>query len=86
MDGPTLGKNRGKTVKTHKDIIDLKGCTDLCDKNSKCQSLLYHAKNKVCTLKDLSLTGSEEIVKKNKIFYSVYKTCKIGILYSFYSE
>ena len=81
MEGPTMGNNRGKTIKTHKDILDLKGCTDLCDESSKCESLLYHSNNKVCTLKDLSLTGSEQIVKKNKIFFSVYKTCKEGILY-----
>ena len=81
MDGPTLSNNRGKGVGSHKDIAELKECTDLCDQNNKCQSVLYHAKNKVCTLKDLILTGSEEITKKNKNYYSVYKACKEGKVY-----
>ena len=78
MEGPTLSNNRGKTVASHSNIAELKECTDFCDKNSKCRSLLYNVKIKVCFLKDLLLTGSEEITMKNTNFYSVYKTCKEG--------
>ena len=78
MDGPTMGNNRGKTVKSHKQISHLDTCTSLCDEDTKCKSLLYHSKQKVCTLKDKLLDGSEQIVKKNKIFFSVFKSCREG--------
>ena len=39
MDGPTMGNNRGKTVKSHKQISDLETCTTLCDEDTKCTSL-----------------------------------------------
>ena len=82
MDGPTMGNNRGKTVKAHKEIADFKTCSDLCSENAKCQSFLFHSKDKVCTLKDLLLIGTEPIVKKNKVYYSVYKVCE-GIMFIF---
>ena len=78
MEGPTQLDKRGKTVATHKAIETWKDCTELCEGNQKCHSFLYHVKNKVCTLKDLALTGSEPIVKKNPNFFSVYKFCKEG--------
>ena len=81
MEGPTQKDNRGKGVGTHKEIETLMDCTELCEKNERCQSFLYHAKNKVCTLKDLVLTGSEPIEKKNPNFFSVYKSCREGIFY-----
>ena len=78
MEGPTKGNNRGKSVKTHKNVEDLKMCTKFCDENSKCKSFLYDSKKKTCALKDLLLTGTEPIVKKNTVFYSVYKKCNEG--------
>ena len=78
MDGPTMGNNRGKTVKSHKQISDLQTCTALCDEETKCESLLYHSEKKICTLKDKLLDGSEQIVKKNKVFFSVFKSCREG--------
>ena len=79
MKGPTIpNSSRGKTVKTHKEITDLDKCTNLCDENDKCKSLLYHSKQKICTLKDKFLDGSEK-TNVNKIFFSVYKACKEGI-------
>ena len=79
MAGPTMENNRGKTVKSHKQISDLETCTRLCDEDTKCKSLLYNSKKKACTLKDKLLDGSEEITKKNKIFFSVIKSCREGI-------
>ena len=76
MDGPV--KARGKTVRSHKNVEDFETCTKFCDENSKCKSFLHDSKKKNCILKDLLLTGSEPIVKKNKIFYSVYKICDKG--------
>ena len=84
MDGPTMGNNRGKTVKAHKEVEDFKTCSKLCDENEKCQSFLFHTNQKVCTLKDLLLTGTEKIVKNNKVFYSVYKLCNEGKVLSFF--
>lgn len=79
MEGPTETNNRGKTIeKTHKNIKNLNGCIDLCKKTKKCESLLYHTTKKQCTLKDLKLDGSESIVKKNSIYFSVFKTCREG--------
>ena len=78
MDGPTLTNNRGKTVKAHKEISDLETCTSLCDEHTKCKSLLFHSKQKACTLKDKLLDGSEPIVKKNKSFFSVFRSCRQG--------
>ena len=76
-----MNNNRGKTVKAHKEISDLETCTSLCDENTKCKSLLYHSEKKICTLKDKLLDGSEQIVKKNKIFFSVFKSCRQGKYY-----
>ena len=81
MAGPTMGNNRGKTVKGHKQISDLETCTNLCDENTKCNSLLFDSKKKTCMLKDKVLDGSEQIVKKNKIFFSVFKSCREGIYF-----
>ena len=79
MKGPTLpNSSRGNTVVIHKEIADLDKCTNLCDENDKCKSLLYHSKQKVCTLKDKSLDGSEQ-TNDNKIYFSVFRTCKEGI-------
>ena len=79
MEGPTETNNRGKTIgKTHMNIRKLNDCIDLCKKTVKCESLLYHTKTKKCTLKDLKLRGSEPIVKKNSIYFSVFKTCRKG--------
>ena len=78
MEGPTKPDNRGKGVGTIREIESLEACIELCKANERCESFLYHSKNKVCTLKDLVLTGSEEIESKNAIFFSVYKTCKEG--------
>ena len=77
MDGPV--KARGKTVRNYKNVVDFETCTKFCDDNAKCKSFLYDSKKKNCILKDLQLTGLEPIVKKNKIFYSVYKICDKGI-------
>lgn len=79
MEGPTKGNNRGKSVKTHKNVEDFQKCTKFCDENSKCKSFLYDSKKKTCALKDLLLTGTEPIVKNNTIFYSVYKKCNEGM-------
>ena len=78
MKGPTMpNTSRGKTVKTHKEVADLKKCTNLCDENDKCKSLLYHSKLKVCTLKEKELDGSEK-TNNNEIFFSVFRACKEG--------
>ena len=74
MEGPTETKNRGKTIgKTHENIVHLNGCIDLCKRTMKCESFLYHTNKKQCTLKELKLSGSEPIVKKNSIYFSVFK-------------
>ena len=79
MKGPTTpNTSRGKTVATHKEVTDLEKCTKLCDENNKCKSLLYHSKQKVCTLKEKNLDGSEQ-TNDNEIFFSVFKACKEGI-------
>ena len=79
MEGPTEQDNRGKGVGTHKEVESLEACIELCKANEKgCESFLYDSNKKTCALKDLVLTGSEPIVKKNKIYFSVYKTCKEG--------
>ena len=77
MEGPTESDNRGKGIGFHKDVESLEACIELCKANEKgCESFLYESNKKTCALKDLILTGSEPIVKKNKIYFSVYKTCK----------
>ena len=79
MEGPTEKDNRGKGVGTHNEVESLEACIELCKASEEgCESFLYDSNKKICTLKDLVLTGSEPIVKKNKIYFSVYKTCKEG--------
>ena len=78
MEGPVGKDKRGNPVVTHSDVSDIKTCTNLCDKNEKCQSILFSSKNKKCNLKDIHLTGSEPITKKNENMFSVYRTCKEG--------
>ena len=79
MEGPTEKDNRGKTIgKNLENVETLKDCIDLCKETEKCESLLYHSNKKQCTLKDLKLDGTEAIVKKNPIYFSVYKECREG--------
>ena len=79
MEGPTEKDNRGKTIgKNHENVETLNDCFDLCKETENCESLLYHSKKKQCTLKDLILDGTEAIVKKNSIYFSVYKECREG--------
>ena len=79
MEGPTEIGKRGKTIgKTRGNVETLNDCFDLCQETEKCESLLYHRKNKQCTLTDSKLDGTEAIVKKNSIYFSVYKECREG--------
>ena len=78
MEGPVIKDNRGNPVGTHNDIADFPSCGKICDKNEKCQSILFNRKNKKCNLKDALLTGSEPIPKKNENMFSVFKTCQEG--------
>ena len=79
MEGPTETNNRGKTIGGNRNNIEtLNDCIDLCKQTEECESLLYHTNKKQCTLKDLKLGATEPIVKKNPIYYSVYKTCREG--------
>ena len=78
MDGPIEQNKRGKSVGSHKDVETFVACAAFCKATKLCHSFLYYAKNKVCYLKDSLLTGSEAIVKKNKNYFSAYKSCKEG--------
>ena len=78
MEGPVSKDDRGNPVGTHNDVSDIKSCGKLCDKNENCQSILFSRKNQKCNLKDVLLTGSEPIPKKNENMFSVYRTCKEG--------
>ena len=73
-------KNKGKAVGWHKNAKTFDACVKMCNNNSKCKSFVYgkNTKGIVCGLKDLALTGSEPLQKKDKILYSAYKICEFG--------
>ena len=74
-------KNIGKAVGWNKNSKTFESCVKTCNKNPKCKSFIY-GKNKkgiVCGLKDIVLTGSEPLRKKDETLYSAYKVCELGI-------
>ena len=54
-------------------------CIDKCKQIIECQNFVYSKNKQECYLKDGILTGSEPIRSWDQQF-SVYKSCKIGIV------
>ena len=76
MEGPLKG-NRGKSTGSLKPAT-FEECEAACIANEECKSLIYSKGKEECSLKQLELTGTEEIGKKNPNFFSAYKVCEIG--------